>query len=74
MIYSSKFKDIHILASEQPTTETKRGDTKELNKIFLAYLICKLSALNGGHSGRKNLSEMGIYRGYFQKSDVKIRL
>ena len=35
------------------------------------------SVLNGGHSGyigRKNLSEMGIYRGYFQKSDVKIRL
>ena len=35
------------------------------------------SVLNGGHSGyisRKNLSEMGIYRGYFQKSDVKIGL
>jgi len=36
-----------------------------------------LSVLNGGHSGyigRKNLSEMGIYRGYFQKLDIKIGL
>ena len=27
-----------------------------------------------GYIGPKNLSEMGIYRGYFQKSDIKIGL
>ena len=45
-------------------------------KLF-SCLKCWCSVLNGGHRiyiGQENLSEMGIYRGYFQKSDVKIGL